>query len=121
MLRYLAVAHFGRGRGEWALGESPPHWKEVIDNALAPQRVGIAVVWAERKNGDSRDSEGIDSQSQQQLSASLEPILRRAGLTALQLLYPDITELHDRPEADPDRDSSSETVLSTRPLKNDGE
>ena len=29
LLRYLAVAHFGRGRGDWAQGESPPHWKDT--------------------------------------------------------------------------------------------
>ena len=109
LLRYLAVAHFGRGRGEWALGESPSHWKDVIDSALASQRAAIAVVWAGR---DTRDSEGVDPQSQQQLSASLESILRRAGLAALRLLYPDIAELHDRPEADPDE------VVSTADIAN---
>ena len=116
LLRYLAVAHFGRGRGEWALGESPPHWKEVIDNALASQRAAIAAIWAGR---DTHDSEGIDLQSQQQLGALLEPILRRAGLAALQLLYPDIAELHERPDADPDWVASTTEVLPTRHQKDD--
>ena len=116
LLRYLAVAHFGRGRGEWALGESPPHWKEVIDSALASQRATIVAVWAGR---DTRDSEGVDPQNQQQLSSALESILRRAGLAALRLLYPDIAELHDRPEADPDRVASTAEVLPTRHQKYD--
>ena len=35
LLRYLAVAHYGRGRGDWAQGESPPHWPAVVAEALA--------------------------------------------------------------------------------------
>ena len=34
LLRYLAVAHCGRGRGHWAQGEAPPHWREVVAAAL---------------------------------------------------------------------------------------
>jgi GTP-binding protein EngB required for normal cell division len=37
MLAYLAVAHFGRGRGSWEEGEQPEAWrdavKEVVDGA----------------------------------------------------------------------------------------
>ena len=120
LLRYLAVAHFGRGRGDWSLGESPAHWKEVIDHALASQRAAIAAVWAgrDRRDGrDHRDSDGADAQSQRLLSVSLEPLLRRAGLAALQRLYPDIAELQNRPEADPDRVSPAAEVLPIRPLQ----
>lgn len=49
LLRYLAVAHFGRGRGEWAQGESPAHWREVVTRALAPRREALALVWKERE------------------------------------------------------------------------
>ena len=34
VLLYLAVAHFGRGRGEWAESESPAFWKETALEAL---------------------------------------------------------------------------------------
>ena len=34
VLLYLAIAHFGRGRGNWALGESPIFWKTLIANEL---------------------------------------------------------------------------------------
>ena len=44
LLRYLAVAHFGRGRGDWAQGESPPHWREVVQRSLAAQREALAAV-----------------------------------------------------------------------------
>lgn len=31
LLRYLAVAHYGRGRGEWVEGEYPPHWPPLVE------------------------------------------------------------------------------------------
>ena len=31
LLTYLAVCHFGRGRGEWEESEQPEHWREAVD------------------------------------------------------------------------------------------
>jgi hypothetical protein len=78
LLRYLAVAHFGRGRGDWAQGESPPHWKDVIARALAPERDALATIWANR--GDDEASEP--------LALALQPVLGRAARAALDELYP---------------------------------
>ena len=78
LLRYLAVAHFGRGRGDWALGESPPHWREVIARALAPERDALAIVWASRGDADEAES----------LAPALHPLLERAARAALEQLYP---------------------------------
>ena len=78
LLRYLAVAHFGRGRGDWAQGESPPHWKDVIVQALAPQREALALVWAER--GDRDDPAPT--------AAALQPLFDDAARAALEQLYP---------------------------------
>ncbi|MCK7508532.1 MAG: hypothetical protein MZV70_33740 [Desulfobacterales bacterium] len=35
LLRYLAVAHFGRGRGDCVAGEYPAHWGALVDAAVA--------------------------------------------------------------------------------------
>ena len=35
VLLYLAVAHFGRGRGEWKESESPAFWKTTVEEAIA--------------------------------------------------------------------------------------
>ena len=78
LLRYLAVAHFGRGRGDWAQGESPPHWKDVIARALVLQRDALAVIWASR--GDDDDAPA--------LALALQPVLERATRAALEQLYP---------------------------------
>ena len=34
VLRYLAVAHYGRGRGEWSEGEHPPFWQPVVEQRV---------------------------------------------------------------------------------------
>ena len=34
LLLYLAVAHFGRGRGDWAEGECPEFWSTLLSKAL---------------------------------------------------------------------------------------
>jgi hypothetical protein len=78
LLRYLAVAHVGRGRGDWAQGESPPHWRELIAQALAPHRETLTVIWAGRGDGDAPEA----------LAAALQPVLTLAARAALEKLYP---------------------------------
>ena len=90
LLRYLAVAHFGRGRGEWAQGESPPHWRDVIRQSLAPHREALAMVWQER---DARGEGG--SESERLITAALLPIVREAVADALRALYPDALLLRE--------------------------
>lgn len=34
LMLYLAVAHFGRGRGEWSYNEVPKLWRETINNSV---------------------------------------------------------------------------------------
>ncbi|HRH88689.1 MAG TPA: GTPase domain-containing protein [Rubrivivax sp.] len=74
LLRYLAVAHFGRGRGEWARAEAPPHWQPVVEQVLADE-AGTSP-WQER---------GDDAQA---LAARLPPLVDRLLRATLQRLYP---------------------------------
>jgi hypothetical protein len=90
LLRYLTVAHFGRGRGDWVEGESPPHWKDITREALAPQRDTLAALWA------GRDARSDDAGESARLSAALEGIVRGAAATALHSLYPDAQALAER-------------------------
>jgi hypothetical protein len=81
LLRYLAVAHFGRGRGDWVQGETPPHWKDVIARELAARRDELAAIWSIRDpHSDSADAAA--------LTAALEPLVRDAAAGALARLYP---------------------------------
>jgi Domain of unknown function (DUF3482) len=44
-IRYLAVAHFGRGRGEFQLGEPAPRWQAAVDAGLAAVADRRAAAW----------------------------------------------------------------------------
>jgi hypothetical protein len=52
VLRYLAVAHFGRGRGEYVAGEYPPHWAPLVDSALGERRALIEGLWSSAASGE---------------------------------------------------------------------
>ncbi len=41
LLRYLAVAHFGRGRGAWRESEYPAFWREVVQSVVGCAASGI--------------------------------------------------------------------------------
>jgi GTPase SAR1 family protein len=82
LLRYLAVAHFGRGRGQWAEGEAPAHWRDVVAAALAPHHDALLALWRSRgAHLESADDVG-------RVGAALQPILRAAARDALERLYP---------------------------------
>ncbi len=48
LLLYLAVAHFGRGRGEWSRSEHPAYWSSTIEAAVAAQSGPLAEIWGGR-------------------------------------------------------------------------
>lgn len=47
LLLYLAVAHFGRGRGDWRRAENPPHWPGEVARQVAEAASGLAPIWQE--------------------------------------------------------------------------
>ena len=54
LLRYLAVAHFGRGRGDWVGGRAPRALAgRGACAALAPHREALASLWHERAGDDT--------------------------------------------------------------------
>jgi hypothetical protein len=81
LLRYLAVAHFGRGRGDWAQGEAPAHWQASVADALAAQHTRLAALWAGRS---TRLDEPDDSAA---LAQALQPVLAEAARAVLQQLH----------------------------------
>jgi hypothetical protein len=82
LLRYLAVAHFGRGRGDWAQSEAPAHWQAVVTDALAPQRAALAALWA------SRSKNGAAAADATLMVLALRPLITQATRAALDSLYP---------------------------------
>jgi hypothetical protein len=91
LLRYLAVAHFGRGRGEWVQGEAPAHWVGVVRDALAPAHEALAPIWAQRTTAFDNAGEA------DRLALALAPLLARATRAALERLYPGAWPTDDRP------------------------
>jgi hypothetical protein len=78
LLRYLAVAHYGRGRGEWAESEHPPFWRDAVASVLEPRRAALAAIWAERA-GECDAAK---------LASALRVELAAAALDLLERLYP---------------------------------
>ena len=79
MLRYLAVAHFGRGRGDWSEGEHPPFWQPVVEAAVAGRKSELVRLL---KPG-SVSSHGSSGQPK-----GLFGLLQAIGLAILERLYP---------------------------------
>ncbi len=79
LLRYLAVAHFGRGRGEYSEGEHPPFWKPVVEAALAARRTDFARIMKPAPAGSDGDSLKVKE---------LSELLQETGLKVLEQLYP---------------------------------
>ncbi len=83
LLRYLAVAHYGRGRGDWVQGEAPPHWPALAREALAPQEAALQALWRARPaRGETPDGAAAE------LARQLQPLLAGAARAALFMLYP---------------------------------
>jgi hypothetical protein len=78
MLRYLAVAHFGRGRGEFqASGAPPSRWVEAVDATMRTHAVQRAGLW-EAVRADSADA-----------NRRLQVLVQQQLRDALAALYPD--------------------------------
>ncbi|MDB5935399.1 MAG: hypothetical protein JWQ01_2743 [Massilia sp.] len=47
ILRYLAVAHFGRGRGNFVESEAPAFWQDEVERAVAMHGDALGHAWQE--------------------------------------------------------------------------
>ena len=77
-LRYLAVAHYGRGRGDWKASEYPPFWRARVDGALTAHATALAQLFA------MRTLAGDDARAHAAAQHLLAEVLR----TVLADLYP---------------------------------
>jgi len=83
LLRYLAVAHFGRGRGEWEDGEHPTSWRELVSRVVESERRQVRGLWTR-----ARDQEP-------DLEEEVEGLLTRCAAGLLSDLYPASADLFD--------------------------
>jgi hypothetical protein len=70
VLRYLAVAHFGRGRGGYADFELPARWTELVAEIQADHESSLAEIWSLVARPDLAPRAALDAR----LAALLEDI-----------------------------------------------
>jgi hypothetical protein len=73
LLTYLAVAHYGRGRGEWRESEYPPFWRDVVQREVDGRHETLAAIWAKRDAGDAAES--IEREMREWLAATARAVL----------------------------------------------
>ncbi len=81
LVTYLAVAHFGRGRGSWQDAEHPPHWPPAARAELQHHRSALESTWKKAADPDTTP----DS-----LTPEINSTLTAATASLLRSLYPDI-------------------------------
>jgi hypothetical protein len=87
LMRYLAVAHFGRGRGEFVSGAAPAHWQAAVVQVLERRRAALDAVWAARNDSGTAHPETAF------LVASLQPLVTASAQEVLIQLYPDVAHV----------------------------
>lgn len=89
LLRYLAVAHFGRGRGEWRETEYPSFWRPVVTQAVAESSTALVATWSAREGG-------IDANT---IATRARPVVAEIARKLLQRLYPGTLDTAPAPAA----------------------
>jgi hypothetical protein len=82
VLSYLAVAHFGRGRGEWTQTEAPAAWLSAVSAAVLRHQDELHSAW--RARGPGPAAPGASGALQDALHTALRGVVR----DVLQALYP---------------------------------
>lgn len=75
-LTYLAVCHFGRGRGEWKESEQPQLWREAVDEVTNLHADALDHLW---KSGVQKDTQPatLSRQSRQLTGDCMVALLER--------------------------------------------
>ncbi|HSJ02497.1 MAG: DUF3482 domain-containing protein [Verrucomicrobium sp.] len=87
LLSYLAVAHFGRGRGAWKRDPRPAHWQNEVAAIIEVLKDKVDSVWQR----SSRKDVGVAS-----VNEEMETLVTELGETVLAHLYPSGTKLAGR-------------------------
>lgn len=82
LLRYLSVAHFGRGRGDYAESEHPAFWQSAVSEVVEGRRAEIRRIWDMGR-----------SQEAASLLPALTALLADCAMRLLVGLYPEAKEL----------------------------
>jgi hypothetical protein len=83
LLSYLAVAHFGRGRGSWKRDPRPEHWQREVNGVVEAKKDLIDSIW---KNASHTET-GVTS-----VNEDMEKMTRELGREVLDHLYPPVVK-----------------------------
>ena len=83
LLRYLAVTHFGRGRGDYSESEHPVFWQRAVATFVEARRDAVRAVWEE---GTSQGGVG-------ELTERMEALVTECTAALLEQFYPDVDPL----------------------------
>ena len=76
VIRYLAVAHFGRGRGDFAVSDPAPRWQAVVSATLARHAAERGTLWSGARQENASH-------------ARLDPVILALLAEVLTQLYPE--------------------------------
>ena len=82
LLRYLVVAHYGRGRGEWKDPEHWKRWESVVQNCLQGRERELHDIWTSSRNGGEPGQQ-------------LQNLMTAAAREAMLQLYPGVERFID--------------------------
>jgi hypothetical protein len=85
VLRYLLVAHHGRGRGDYADVEFPGHWAAEVDGQWPPRRETLHGLWREAAQAGPGSAPAV--------AERLRPVLRALLVDVLRARFPGATVL----------------------------
>jgi hypothetical protein len=83
LLRYLAITHFGRGRGNFVEGEAPPFWRDDVARVVGERADPLQEAWTAARNAPD-DNAPV---------ATLARLLADAMAHLLEQLYPEAEKL----------------------------
>ncbi|MET0181072.1 MAG: DUF3482 domain-containing protein, partial [Novosphingobium sp.] len=93
LLRYLAVAHFGRGRGDYEESEHPAFWQDAVGEVVARHGEDLRGLVRSARRGDPAAT-----------AASAAALLEASARALLLRFYPEGREVLATPPAAPHPD-----------------
>lgn len=86
--QYLAISHYGRGRGAYSDIQTPAHWHDALEQAIDQNRSALHAVWQKiRQNSQQRPTGTADQAQPPAAPAELEPLLLTILTHALNTMY----------------------------------
>jgi hypothetical protein len=105
LLGYLAVAHYGRGRGDWSQAEHPDFWQEHVDAVVERDKDALVALWKQREIRGASPERDDTTAAARALAGSLRIWFEKASAALLARLYP---RANLRPESEPQASRAAE-------------